>query len=273
MAFITTIVVLVLFITFQNISNGFKIDQDNGGSTSPISLKDVESEHVLAVLQRFEAKFERLEMEVEELKSQNYILAAENQRQSMQIQKLQTLVHTGRHTSPSDNEQNEPNAESNEIHSQSTEVLEGDKSVRIRRQDVIEPEVAFSVYLNHFDHLNANDIIKLDRAITNYGNGYSLTTGIFTAPRNGVYFFTFTIHVHHRETSVALVKNGQSQVVSVVSSDDDFRNHSSTNSVVVYLAIGDRVWLKVIGSTNPADGTLISDDKFRLVTLTGFRLF
>ena len=79
--------------------------------------------------------------------------------------------------------------------------------------------------------------------------------------------------MHHRETSVALVKNGESLVASVVSSDDDFRNHSSTNSVVVYLAIGDRVWLKIIGSTNSEDDTLISDDKFRLVTFTGFRLF
>jgi len=100
-----------------------------------------------------------------------------------------------------------------------------------------------------------------------------ILTGIFTASREVVYFFTFTIHLHHRETSVALVKNGESQVVSVVSSDDDFWNHSSTNSVVIYLAIGDRIWLKRIGSTNSEDGTLISDDKFRLVTFTGFRLF
>lgn len=85
MAFITTNVVLVLSITFQKISNGFKIDQGYGGSKCPISLKDVECEHVLAVLQRFEAKFELFQMEIEELKSQNYILSAENQRQSVQI--------------------------------------------------------------------------------------------------------------------------------------------------------------------------------------------
>ncbi|CAC5394549.1 C1QL [Mytilus coruscus] len=45
-------------------------------------------------------------------------------------------------------------------------------------------------------NIPANYIVVYDTAITNLGNGYDTSTGIFTAPSNGVYIFSWTCLSH-----------------------------------------------------------------------------
>ena len=44
--------------------------------------------------------------------------------------------------------------------------------------------------------------IPFDVAVVNEGNAMNLTTGIFTAPRNGIYFFSFVGHAYFLAYSV-----------------------------------------------------------------------
>ena len=50
--------------------------------------------------------------------------------------------------------------------------------------------IAFAAKLSSGRNSNAGATLVFDSPIANVGNGYNAETGIFTAPVNGVYFFT-----------------------------------------------------------------------------------
>ncbi|VDI38448.1 Hypothetical predicted protein, partial [Mytilus galloprovincialis] len=63
--------------------------------------------------------------------------------------------------------------------------------------------VAFSAYRKSSQTLLSNkNNFKFDNVWTNIGNGYNQSTGVFTAPRTGVYHFSvdsYTImSLHHK---------------------------------------------------------------------------
>lgn len=58
---------------------------------------------------------------------------------------------------------------------------------------ILGTTVAFHVYLkNSISSLQKNQILIYDNVIANIGEGYDTTTGKFTAPKDGVYSFTWT---------------------------------------------------------------------------------
>ncbi|XP_030286422.1 complement C1q-like protein 3 isoform X2 [Sparus aurata] len=82
--------------------------------------------------------------------------------------------------------------------------------------------------------------------ITNIGNAYSQSTGIFVAPVAGVYYFTMFFHAGgEHEAKLYLYKNNELMIVT-----HDHKSKSETadnggNAVFLQLQQGDRVYVKL----------------------------
>ena len=81
--------------------------------------------------------------------------------------------------------------------------------------------------------------------ITNLGNGYNPSDGVFTAPRAGVH--VFFVNVQGTSTNniyVDILLNGATKVRTMVSQGSQEYNDAGPNLAVVSLQTGDRVWIK-----------------------------
>ncbi|XP_045185331.2 heavy metal-binding protein HIP-like [Mercenaria mercenaria] len=129
-----------------------------------------------------------------------------------------------------------------------------------------ETNVAFSTSLtNHMTNLGNQQTIVFDHVFTNVANAYSPVTGVFTAPQNGTYFFTATIMCHYGqylETQFAL--NGQG-LVHMYCNDSAFEQ--GTNSIVLSLKPGDKVWVRHMGN----EGSNVYG--YNWSTFSGFQIF
>jgi hypothetical protein len=110
-----------------------------------------------------------------------------------------------------------------------------------------QSKAAFSASLtNHMLNVGNYQAIIFDHMFTNDGNVYSPYTGVFIAPTNGTYFFTSTVMSHYGqylETENGL--NGNSLVYMY---SQDTKQEQGTNSVVLALKGGDRVWVRHQGT-------------------------
>uniref|UniRef100_A0A4W4F737 C1q domain-containing protein n=1 Tax=Electrophorus electricus TaxID=8005 RepID=A0A4W4F737_ELEEL len=102
---------------------------------------------------------------------------------------------------------------------------------------------------------------------TNFGNGYDSSTGIFTAPVKGVYYFRFYAHCHvGNKMAVSLYKNGAMQC-SVFSWKPTNTNGNASNGIVLTLEKGDQIFTKLW------DKTWVYDDPASYTSFGGFLLF
>jgi hypothetical protein len=86
--------------------------------------------------------------------------------------------------------------------------------------------------------------IIFDHVITNIGDGYDNTTGVFTVPTTGLYVFPWTIETYGQLTEGALLINGKQEGLSKAHQKSS--NYDTTTSfVVLNLTVNDRVWVKV----------------------------
>ena len=79
----------------------------------------------------------------------------------------------------------------------------------------------------------------------NAGKGMDAKSGVFTAPVEGLYFFTLNVCSHDlKKTLVALRRNGE-EIASVYDQNhtDNHRNSMAGQTVLVELVPGDRVQL------------------------------
>lgn len=99
--------------------------------------------------------------------------------------------------------------------------------------------VAFSAGLTRTMHFSKGEAILFDKTYTNVGGGYDMTTGTFTAPKNGIY--AFHIHAYDSNTDQAMwleLKKNQDLLVSI----SGYNSHSSAgNSVIVFLSQGEHI--------------------------------
>ena len=83
--------------------------------------------------------------------------------------------------------------------------------------------------------------------ISNVGGGYNGSSGVFTAPRDGVYVFfcKITGRVNPSYMYFEFILNGSAKTRNLVlgGSANPFR--TSSNSIVLQLTHGDRVWVKM----------------------------
>uniref|UniRef100_K1PZQ0 Caprin-2 n=1 Tax=Magallana gigas TaxID=29159 RepID=K1PZQ0_MAGGI len=80
--------------------------------------------------------------------------------------------------------------------------------------------------------------------ITNVGNGYNPSTGVFTAPTAGEYVFFVNVQSYNTESIyVDVVLNGVTKVRTMAQGGTDYYD-AGPNLAVLTLQKGDRVWVK-----------------------------
>ncbi|XP_074497444.1 cerebellin 20 [Sebastes fasciatus] len=137
---------------------------------------------------------------------------------------------------------------------------------------------AFSVALNNADRITCFGPFRDDRLIAyknvfiNLGNNYNADTGIFTAPRSGVYSLALTVYSDAGSPGNSLAACANLQVNGQVMAGPRDKNmqdqeDSATIVVAVQLMAGDRV------SVNLPIGCFLCDDSNHYNTFTGFLLY
>ena len=83
------------------------------------------------------------------------------------------------------------------------------------------------------------------KVITNVGNGYNPSDGIFTAPIVGLYVFFVNVQSYaSHEIWVDIVLNGNSKVRGMANTDNWQNFETASNLAVLSLQKGDRVWVE-----------------------------
>ena len=87
--------------------------------------------------------------------------------------------------------------------------------------------------------------------ISNVGDGYDVSTGIFTAPFDGVYLFTCFLASHTDEIKADLVVNGMPKVgiPAIATSGSHGHFGAAGNDLPVALVSGDRVWIQYVAGS------------------------
>uniref|UniRef100_A0A8C7IN86 C1q domain-containing protein n=1 Tax=Oncorhynchus kisutch TaxID=8019 RepID=A0A8C7IN86_ONCKI len=137
----------------------------------------------------------------------------------------------------------------------------------LKRENGERPKVAFSASLSESKGPNSDDVILAYKHVfNNIGEAYSPVTGIFRAPVNGVYYFTYTAFTtSSKGRRVSLYKNGL--VMVTVTDDVSDSEDGGTNGVTLQLDAGDEVYTRLM------EGFNIFDDNNHHSTFTGFLLF
>ncbi|XP_060072080.1 uncharacterized protein LOC132551953 [Ylistrum balloti] len=144
-------------------------------------------------------------------------------------------------------------------------------STRSRRV-TSKQEKAFSAQATgHSVSLVTHQTVMFPHVVLNEGAVYDNLTGVFTCPEPGVYYFSVTIMAFRDdEVETELVVNGYQMMINYAGGYQ--RHDQTTNSVVVRLNTGDRVWVRIL--QNPAVNT---DGAIRIYgyawsTFSGFML-
>ncbi|XP_019125280.1 cerebellin-2 [Larimichthys crocea] len=129
-------------------------------------------------------------------------------------------------------------------------------------------KVAFyAAFKNIAGPYNTPTVLKFNQVFTNVGNTYSPTTGYFTAPMKGMYYFRFTVCGHTNKTmGVQLFHNGKSIMYNLQTMRESHFEYLS-NAVILDLNVGDEIHLVL-----PKSYTIYNNENNHS-TFSGFLLF
>ncbi|XP_037629988.1 complement C1q-like protein 4 [Sebastes umbrosus] len=129
------------------------------------------------------------------------------------------------------------------------------------------PKIAF--YAGLRKQHEGSEILKFDDVVTNVGNYYEPSTGKFTCPLPGIYFFTYHVLMRGGDgTSMwaDLKKNGQVRA-SAIAQDADQNYDYASNSVILHLDVGDEVCVQLDG------GKVHGGNTNKYSTFSGFLIY
>ena len=108
---------------------------------------------------------------------------------------------------------------------------------------VKDTPVAFTACITSASSSWEGDILVFPHVITNKGQGYSSSSGKFTAPRDGTYVFTLTaVSFSSNSLYLDIVHDGVRKVRTMSYKSASYQ--TGTNLVVLELDRGDAVWVK-----------------------------
>ncbi|CAC5416247.1 COL8A [Mytilus coruscus] len=111
-----------------------------------------------------------------------------------------------------------------------------------------ETTPAFSSVLTHAQSVSANAAIKFDRVIINIQDGYDPTTGIFTAPSNGVYHISSTVMNSKGKTLFVSLYLNDVTITSIWLNPASQTYEMGTTNMILDLKEGDKVTIRSRGS-------------------------
>uniref|UniRef100_A0A672KYG8 Cerebellin-2-like n=1 Tax=Sinocyclocheilus grahami TaxID=75366 RepID=A0A672KYG8_SINGR len=131
-------------------------------------------------------------------------------------------------------------------------------------------KVAFSAVrgTNHepSEMSNTSMTIYFDQVLVNIGNHFDLKASLFTAPRRGIYSFSFhVVKVYNRQTIQVNLMQNEYPVISAFAGDQDVTREAASNGVLLMVEREDRVYLKL------ERGNLMGGWKYS--TFSGFLVF
>ncbi|XP_059211575.1 complement C1q-like protein 4 [Centropristis striata] len=133
------------------------------------------------------------------------------------------------------------------------------------------PQIAFSTSLANFGEIYkgpcTDKALIYKRVFSNTGNGYDQNTGIFTAPLNGLYFFSFTTYGYNTHFMGAILMKNSKRQISTYDQPSVDGSDSSSNSVILQLAAGDKVYMELW------DNGRVFDNLNGHTTFSGFLVF
>uniref|UniRef100_A0A3Q3WY31 C1q domain-containing protein n=1 Tax=Mola mola TaxID=94237 RepID=A0A3Q3WY31_MOLML len=145
------------------------------------------------------------------------------------------------------------------------------KTSALEKENAETSKVAFYTALTNAGHIgpfNTHIVLKFSKVFTNVGKAYNPSTGFFTAPVKGVYYFQFTLasYLYNFYTAVDVLKNNQRIMYNWEL--NQFGGHQSfTNSIILELMEGDEIHLSL-----PA-GNTVFDSENNQTTFSGALLF
>ncbi|XP_053199119.1 cerebellin-2-like [Scomber japonicus] len=106
-------------------------------------------------------------------------------------------------------------------------------------------KVAFSALTNYgaaYGPFDMDKTLVYKKVITNIGNGYDPSTGIFTAPVAGIYHFTFLYHAGgERASKLILKRNGEEITMTGDNKSQYEKSNNGGNAVCLQMKKMDRV--------------------------------
>ncbi|KAI3374992.1 hypothetical protein L3Q82_021520, partial [Scortum barcoo] len=126
-----------------------------------------------------------------------------------------------------------------------------EKKLEDLRREVRGTRVAFGATIGNDGNIgpfNAEITLTYKNVYFNTGS-YNPTTGIFTAPVRGVYYFSFSGHnISSRGMGLRLMKNG-AQMITVYNHPAGNRHETATNGMTLQLEVGDHVYMRLRANT------------------------
>uniref|UniRef100_A0A8W8K708 C1q domain-containing protein n=1 Tax=Magallana gigas TaxID=29159 RepID=A0A8W8K708_MAGGI len=130
-------------------------------------------------------------------------------------------------------------------------------------------QVAFYAYMSHDLHSpSTGHVLVFDVVETNVGSGYNHYNGVFTAPSQGPYVFSWTVVSWFNSYVYSELRVNNRPLGKIITNSQDIHDeHIGSGVVVAVLNPGDVVRVRVAGSS----GTLASTDRI-YTSFAGWKL-
>nr|XP_022296934.1 uncharacterized protein LOC111106513 [Crassostrea virginica] len=250
-------------ICIIGMANGAEIRKDTISVEEFTEMKKM----MTNLLEKYQAQERRIadfEFEIQTLKSKDKI---ENYSTEIMMEKEKSEIPKTKRDLPQDissfRTSNDPNDNTNENQmTQHDSNLHNGKEVRIVPHPT-ESVVAFYAYMSSNENSpGTHHTLIYDHEMTNVGNGYNKHSGIFTAPVEGVYVFSWTIFMNQpgEYMSIEITLNSQPVGASFVHGVNDYATVSG--NAVLYMQKDDVVFTRT-HTTYVPHGSIRSDTIMR----------